>query len=168
MRSFSFGKGTVGRWAALAVCVSLCGPASAANVVLKDGTVIHGKIESLRDGVYTVRTDSLGTVRVRQQQVRSIDESDGAAKAAQPAAPSKSHSAQAAVQQRLKSGISANPELLQLVLALQNDRQMQAVLADPNLMKEIAAGDYTALKNDPKIIALMRDENVRAILNDVR
>lgn len=168
MRSFTLGKRTIGGWAALAALATLCGPASAANVVLKDGTVIHGKIESLRDGVYTVRTDSLGTVRVRQQQVRSIDESDGAAKASQAAPPSRSASPPAAVQQRLKSGISEDPKLLQRVLALQNDRQMQAVLADPNLMKEIAAGDYTALKNDPKIIALMRDENVRAILNDVR
>ena len=61
------------------VMVTLLGPyasASAETLMLRDGTVIHGEIKALQDDVYTVETDSLGTVRVRKQDIRAIDHSD--------------------------------------------------------------------------------------------
>lgn len=159
------------RWAVFAAVAVFCGSASAANVVLKDGTVIHGEIESLQNGVYTVRTDSLGTVRVRQKQVRSIDESGGAAKSAPAASSTEGASSRGAelqsIRQGVRSTLARDPQLMQLLLSLQNDPQMRAVLGDPGLMGEIAAGDYTALQNDPKMIALMHDSAVQAILGQL-
>ena len=54
----------------------VCGSASAATLTLNDGSVIQGDITTLQNDVYTIETDSLGTVPVRKQEVRSIDHSD--------------------------------------------------------------------------------------------
>jgi hypothetical protein len=152
----------------LVLLSAVCGPATAANVVLKDGTVIHGEVVSLKDGVYTVRTDSLGTVRVRKQEVRSIDESEGSPNRSGPDSSAQGAPPQAGGLQGLQLGILQDPKLLEMLLALQNDPGVQAVLGDPKIMSEIAAGDYTALMNDPKIAALLSDEKVRALIDEVR
>jgi hypothetical protein len=155
-------------WIVLAMWWSVCGSVSAANVVLKDGTVVHGEVEALQDGVYTVRTDSLGTVRVRKDEVRSIDEGGGSTRRSGSDSSTIDSSSQEAELRSLQLGIMQNPSLLAMLLALQNDPDVLAVLADPEIMKKIAAGDYTALMNDPKIDALMRDDKVRAIVDEMR
>ncbi len=75
MRDFSFGDIAGVCLFVIATLLAPYGSASAATLVLKDGAVIHGEIETLQDDVYTVKTDSLGTVRVRKQDVRTIDHS---------------------------------------------------------------------------------------------
>lgn len=141
--------------------------ASAATVVLRDGTVIQGEVKSLQDGVYTIETTSVGTVHVRAADVRSIDEdgkSPSASAAGQPAAgPSPGNALDAA-----KSQIVADPKVLATVLALQNDPEVLAVLADPEVAKAMAAGDYSALMSNAKIVALMQNPKVREIIDALR
>ncbi len=165
MRRLAFNT-TSARLAAFAALAAVCGWASAANVVLKDGTVIHGEVESLQGGVYTVRTDSLGTVQVPKSQVRTIDESGAPSRPPPPssAAPSPQPAAGAGI----AAGLLQDPQLLEQVQALQDDPDVRAVLADPKIMSEIAAGDYAALMNDPKIVALMNNEKLKALLDEVR
>jgi hypothetical protein len=175
MCDLTFGKIAV-RTLSAALFV-FCGVASAATIVLRDGTVIHGEIESLQNGVYTIETDSLGAVRVSEQQVRSIDQ--GAASA--PAPPSASRAVPAPGggppesaalgsldAQAVQSRILQDPQLLAMLLALQNDPDVLAVLADPEIAKEIAAGDFTALMDNPKMIALMNNEKLREIIGQLR
>jgi hypothetical protein len=168
MLNSAFGGRPRTRWGVLALLSCVCGSALAADVVLKDGTVIHGDIESLRDGVYTVKTDSLGTVRVRKQEVRSIDEDEGAASRSGPEPSAPGPGTKDTELQSLQLSIVQDPKLLTMLLALQNDPDVTAVLADPQIMAKIAAGDYTALMNDPKIVALMNNEKVRAIIEEMQ
>ena len=67
-----------------------------------------------------------------------------------------------------ESKIMQDPKLLAMVLVLQNDPDVQAVLADPDITKAVAAGDYTSLLNDPKIIALMHNPKMREIIDGAR
>ena len=164
MAGFSVG-GAVARAVVLMAALGLCAASSAATVVLADGTVIHGEIQSLQDGVYTVRTDALGTLRVRKEDVRSIDETGGAASGLGSGRLSAGATPQGPDLDATKSRIAGDPNLLALVLALQNDPDVLAVLEDPAIMKAVAAGDYAALMNDPKIVALMQNEKVRKILD---
>jgi len=46
--------------------------AAAVQIALEDGSVVSGDVVSLENGVYTVRTGSLGTVRIPSSQIRSI------------------------------------------------------------------------------------------------
>ncbi len=150
----------------VATCIACCGASSAATVVLKDGTVIQGDVKSLQDGVYTIETASVGTLHVRSQDVRSIDEEGkppSASAAQPPEGPTPGNVVDAA-----KSQITADPKLLATVLALQNDPEVLAILADPEVAKAMAAGDYNALTSNPKIVALMQNPKVREIIDALR
>ena len=168
MRSFTFGRAAAAHSFVLTGLLALCGTSSAATVVLRDGTVIQGEVKSLQDGIYTVETDSVGTLRVPKQEVRSI--SEGGQAATGSAAGSSTGEALPGPQasDAVKSRITQDPELLATVLALQNDPDVLAVLADPAITKAIAAGDYAALMSNPKIVALMQNAKVRQILDATR
>jgi hypothetical protein len=148
----------------VACCLACCGVSVAATVVLRDGTVIQGEVKSLQDGVYTIETASVGTLHVRAQDVRSIDEGGKSPSASEAAQPAKGASPGADAFDAAKSQIVADPKLLATVLALQNDPAVVAVLADPEVMKAVAAGDYDTLMSNPKIVALMQNPKVREII----
>ncbi len=140
------------------------GSAFAATLVLKDGAVIHGEIKALQDDVYTVETDSLGTLRVPKQNVRSIDHGGEHAMGS----PASVSSAEQAELQAMRLRMMQNPNLLSTILSLQNDPQMRAILADPEIMSAIASGNYAALMNHPKIIALTSNAKVREVIEEAR
>jgi hypothetical protein len=56
--------------AGLAVCTAYAGEVK--EVELNDGTVITGEIVSLNNGVYTIKSESLGTTKLSESKVRSI------------------------------------------------------------------------------------------------
>lgn len=152
----------------IAVSIATSLPATAATVVLKDGTIIHGEIQSLQDGVYTVESPSLGTVHVRKQEVRTIDESDASSPPSLAGVPGLGSSSGQSALEATQQQIVTDPGLFSLVLSLQTDPDVQAILADPNIMKAIASGDYDALMHDPKIIALTQNPKVREIIDSVQ
>jgi len=140
--------------------------ASAETLVLRDGTVIHGEIETLQDDVYTVETDSLGTVRVRKQDIRTIDHSDSST-IGSPVGSTRGSPPKQAELQTMQSRIMQSPNLLSMILGLQSDPDVQAVLADPEIMSALASGDYATLMNHPKIIALTSNAKVREVIDEV-
>ena len=164
MRSFTRGQ-TASHSFVVAGLLALSGASFAATVMLRDGTVIHGEIKSLQDDVYTVETDSLGTIRVRKQELRSIDEGGEPMSAA--GVESSTHGSSPATGEfdATQSRIMQDPKLLATVLALQDDPD---VMADPEIIKAMAAGDYSGLMNNPKIVTLMRNAKMREIIDGVR
>ena len=136
--------------------------------MLRDGTVIQGEVKSLQDGVYTIETASVGTLHVRAQDVRSIDEAGKPPSTPGSEQPAKGVSSGADALDATKSQIVADPKLLATVLALQNDPAVLAVLADPEVMKAMAAGDYNALMSNAKMVALMQNPKVRELIEALR
>ncbi len=168
MRNFTFRPAAAAHVFAMASLSTLCGVSFAATVVLKDGTVIQGEVVSLQDGVYTIDTDSAGTLHVRKQEVRSIDENGKSATTPGVGSPPDASSSDTGLLDAAKSRVAEDPKVLAMILALQNDPAILAVLADPEITKAIAAGDYSALMNNPKIIALMNNEKVREVIDQTR
>ncbi len=162
MRRFAHGLSAAA--SALAVWLACTGTALAATITLNDGTVIQGAVQALHDGVYTIESDSVGTLHVRAEQVRSIDGSGRAP--TRP--PADGASLGVGALDAAKSRIAQDPALLAAVLALQNDPEVLAVLGDPEIMKAMSAGDYGALMNNPKIVALMNNAKLRAIIGELR
>ncbi len=168
MRDFSFGDIAGVCLFVIATLLAPYGSASAATLVLKDGAVIHGEIETLQDDVYTVKTDSLGTVRVRKQDVRTIDHSVRSTMESSVGSSTNESSPEQADLQATQSRMMENPNLFSMIQALQSDPEVQAVLADPEIMSAMAAGNYAALMNHPKIIALTRNAKVREVIDEAR
>lgn len=159
MRHSAFGGAAGVLLFGLAALLAPYGAVSAATLVLKDGAVIHGEIETLRDDVYTVRTETLGTVQVRKQDVRTIDHGGESAAESSP---------ESAELQAMQLRMAQNAELLPMIQALQSDPEVQAVLADPEIVSAIASGNYAVLMNHPKIIALTRNAKMREIIDQAK
>ncbi len=168
MRGFTRGPAAAHFSFVMAGLLAFSAASFAATVVLRDGTVIRGEISSLQDDVYTLQTDSLGMIRVRKQEVRSIDEGGEPTSAAGVESSTHGSSPGAGELDATKSRIMQDPKLLATVLAVQNDPDVVAVLADPEITKAMAAGDYAALLNNPKIVALMHNAKIREIIDGAR
>ena len=127
-------------------------------IVLKDGSRIRGEIISVEDGLYRIESDSMGTILLGSNQIQSIlfgssSEESGSL----PAEGSQSRL------QSIQSTIMSNPGIMSSIVELQNDPQMQAVLADPEVMRAIQNFDLEALARNPRIKALMNNPKVKRI-----
>jgi hypothetical protein len=60
-----------------------------------------------------------------------------------------------------------NPEIMTMILSLQSNPAIQAILADPAVMRAVSAGDLNALLSHPKFLELLNDPTVREIVKKV-
>ena len=128
------------------------------RVKLTDGSVMNVEVISLHDGFYTFKSPSLGEFKVNAKQVQSISSSSLTA--------SQAGSANTNLNQ-VQSTLTANPETMKLIVGLQNDPDIQAVLSDPEIMKAIQSGDYNAIANNPKFQKLMNNPVIKQITGNV-
>jgi len=70
--------------------------------------------------------------------------------------------------QGMQARMIENPNLLAMIRALQSDPEVQAVLADPEIISALAAGNYALLMNNPKIVALTSNGSIREIIEDAQ
>ncbi len=133
------------------------GSLSADVIVLQDGSRIQGEVISMNGGQYQIRTDMLGVVDVASSKIRSI-ESGGSLSAPAASAPQANPSLEA-----LQSKLSSDQGIMQMVLQLQSDPDMQAVLNDPEVMRAVQSFDLQALQSNPKIQKLMRNQKIQSI-----
>ena len=130
------------------------------EIVLTDGSVIVGELVSLTNGIYTIKTATLGDLKVEDTRVKIIRN-----KSDRMAGPVKSSGQQEimAIQQKML----ADESIMQLILALQNDPDFQDILQDESIMKAISSGDFNALMTNPKIVQLMNNSSVQEIKRKV-
>jgi hypothetical protein len=143
-RTIGLGLLLIALWTAQA----LAGPEQ--RIELRDGSVIHADVLSFNGSVYTVRSGTLGTLSIEASKVRSV------------------HMGSSSLAGRpefrdLQNSMQASPETLNMILGLQNDPDVQAVLQDPELMKAVNAGDVDRLISNPKFMRLLENPKVQEI-----
>jgi hypothetical protein len=161
---------------ALAAAGLAAGAGDLARFELDDGSVVVGEPLSLADGVYRIRTPALGEVTVDASRVRRMSRADdtggGAAGAwgAAPGAPTGADPAaavSAADIEGLQRRLIGDQGVMESIMALQQDPQLKAALADPELMGLVMSGNIEALRNHPAFGRLMNHEGIRAIIEQV-
>ena len=120
-------------------------------ITLTDGTRIHAEVLSLHNGVYTIRSATLGTIELARAKIVTIDQ-----KNAKSEEIDQTYAA-------LKADVMANPEALNGIMALQNDPEVRTLLNNPEILKAIQSLDLNALSNDPQILQFMQRPEVRQI-----
>jgi hypothetical protein len=132
------------------------GPAKAdtREIELNDGSVIAGEIISLSDGIYTVRSASLGTLRIEASRIRVIR--------APGTTTSQNNSSHV---DSLRNEMLSDAEIMNAIRSLQNDPDVQKVLQDPEIMKAIRIGDIGTLMRNPKFMKLLDKQSIRDINN---
>ena len=130
------------------------------EIVLIDGSIIVGELVSLTNGIYTIKTATLGDLKVEDARVETIRNKSGRMEG----------SVKVSVQQEIitiQQKMIADESIIQLILALQNDPDFQDILQDESIMKAISSGDFNALMTNPKIVKLMNNANVQEIKRKV-
>ena len=130
--------------------LALAASAMAANagqtrqIELVDGSVITGEVLSLSGGVYTIRSATLGTLRIKASDIRVI-------RMKGPALRSGVRGQGTTIQ----GSMPDDTEILSLMHALQNDPDLQKLLQDPAVVKAVQAGDIAALMSNPEFTKLL-------------
>ena len=139
----------------LAVAAGMATAAEMREIELTDGTIVTGEIVSLTGGVYTVRSATLGTLRIEESNIRTIRLKDSAGSSVHTGGEVMS----------LQNKMMSDGEIMNMIQGLQNDPEFQEILQDPELMKAVEAGDITTLVANPKFMRLLNNQAVKDIKN---
>ncbi len=137
--------------------------AETATIELADGSTLKGELLSLQGGAYEIKTQSLGVLKIPQEDIALVSYKTNDATAIASGTANPDSAAIANVQQQILS----NPETLSLIMGLGNDPTIQAALSDPEIKAAIARGDFEMLMAHPKIQQMMRHPTVRKITDSV-
>jgi hypothetical protein len=122
------------------------------EIELKDGSIITGEVQSLANGVYTIRTGSLGTLTIDDSRVLAIrPRGQGAS-----SRPNDSSSQARSLEERMQG----DEEVMNKIRSLKDDPAFQKVLEDPEHMNAVNSGDVAALMADPRFLQLMQNPTV--------
>lgn len=131
------------------------------TIRLNDGSEIRGDVVSLVGGVYTIRSRSLGILKLSASEIISIQDVKVAPQV--PDAGSAQPEAGGAAVEQLTARMMSDTGILTTILSLQNDPDMQAILNDPEIMRAVQSFDLDALGDNPKIKRLMNSTKMREI-----
>lgn len=134
------------------------GTAAAADVKeieLRDGSVITGEVLSLSNGVYTIRTESLGAISVEDAKVRAIRP--------RGPVPATGQSDPAGQARSLEEKMLADREVMGMIEALKDDPQFKQILDDPEMLQAVGSGDIAKLMSNPRFLQLMQNRTVQDI-----
>jgi len=128
------------------------------EIELTDGSIITGEVLSLSSGVYTIRTVSLGTLRIDDAKVRAIRPQG---------TPSSRQSGQSGDVKSLQDKMMSDREVMGMIQSLKDDPQFTKILEDPEIMNAVQSGDTAALMANPKFLQLLHNPTVRDIQQKV-
>jgi len=132
------------------------------EIELRDGSVITGEVVSLNSGIYTIKSDTLGTLKVEESKVRVIRQ-----RSQSPGPGAAQNNANSDVQ-TLQHRMMSDQEIMGMIQSLQNDPEFKKLLEDPEIMKAVNAGDVAALTANPKFMKQLGNPAVQEIQKKVK
>lgn len=148
-------------------------PVAAADIKtiqLQDGSTLKGEVISLQNGVYTIRTTSLGLLILDAARVISI--SPGSQDPGSQDTGSQEKIAGGGILDTfmesieldaIKEQMMRNVDIMATVLELQNDPQLKKVLADPEIMRAVRNMDIEALTSNSEFKRLLDNPKIKKI-----
>ena len=133
------------------------------QIKLLDGSVIQAEIISFSNGVYKLRSKSLGTISVAEDRVQSIRPN----KSQISGTPAQLETADPLVGQKvqgLQQKLTSDPKTMEMLLDLRKDPSMIGVLNDKDLMRAIQQGNLSTVIKNPKIQKLMKSKAVGDVI----
>lgn len=131
------------------------------KIHLTDGSIVSGEIVSYIDGIYTIKSKTLGTLRISSNSVDFIAFNDQGLSGQKTASPSTT-TIESSVNS-IRTAMMGNQQVWAKIINLQNDPQFQKIINDPDIIKAVNAGDFSSLLSNPKFIKLLDHPAVRDI-----
>ena len=131
------------------------------EIELLDGSVILGEIVSFSDGVYTLKSGSLGTVQINESKIRVIRLKSHGAPTRELATPSDTPAGTEV--QALQKLMMNDKEIMNIIISLLNDPEFQEILEDPAIINAVNSGNIDALMSNPKFMKLLNNPRIQEI-----
>jgi hypothetical protein len=131
------------------------------EITLVDGSAIYGQVVSFNNGVYTIKSNSLGTIKIEESDIQQIRVKPCDANKGEHAAAS--NPAINAEIQTLHTLMENDQEIMNKINSLQNDPDFQEIMRDPAIINALNSGNIAALISNPKFMRLLNNETVQEI-----
>ena len=150
--------------------------AEPAEINLSDGSVIRAEVISLQDGLYTLKSETLGTITIEQSRISSIKMGSGDPEGRHGSTPSSitpNVAQQTAVPNitaqinTMREAMMGDQSTMKKLSSLINDPDVMRAAQDPEIMKHIASGDVTALMSNDKFMQLLNNPTIQEIIKEV-
>ena len=132
------------------------------EIELKDGSIITGEVVSLNNGIYTIKSGTLGTLKVEESKVNVIRP------ISPPRGPGAAQNNTSSEATSLQHKLMSDQEIMGMIQSLQNDPDFKKLLEDPEVMKAVSEGDVAALTANPKFMKLLGNPTVQEIQKKVK
>jgi hypothetical protein len=129
-------------------------------IQLVDGSELRAEVISFSADTYTLRSTSLGEVKIPAGKIRTISTQPKAA-AANSVAPTATSGGSA--MDNVRRSLMEDKNAMTKIESLQDDPVVKDILNDEATMRAINSGDLSALMNNPKIKALMENPAIKEI-----
>jgi hypothetical protein len=155
-------------------CLTIVVPAFSAlvsDIILDDGSLLRAEIVSLQDGVYTLRSESMGEFKLDAYRVSQIrQQRDGqipAYTAPAQADPQFSGSSEAfkAQVESTQAALMNDPEAMKEMIILASDPAFKKLFEDPVTVAALKSGDMATLLKNPQFLAIMADPKMQGVAN---
>ena len=145
----------------LTISIFTADSAESAEIELVDGSLVYGEIVSLKNGVYTIDSGSMGSLKISKSKIRAIRfRSQGVNKDVRSNSQITEKNSDF---QDIQKSLLADESIFTIILSLQNDPKIQEILKDPETMKAIQSGDIQSLMANPKFMELLNHPKIKAI-----
>ncbi len=114
------------------------------EIELNDGSVITGEVQSLSGGIYTIKSESLGTLRIEEAKIRVVRSRTPTSSGSQ------SKSASSAQAGSLTDRMMSDKEIMAMIEGLQDDPDFKKILADPEIIQAVKNNDFATLMSKPE------------------
>ncbi len=150
----------------LAVTIQIASAGEVREIELIDGSTISGEVLSLSNGIYTIKSDSLGTIKIDETKIRAIRKKLSSSGGG--AGPASGGTASTGEVKSLQEKMLSDKEIMSLIQSLRNDPDFKKILEDPEIMKAVNEGDVAALTANPRFMKLLNNATVKEIEKKVR
>jgi hypothetical protein len=132
---------------------------------LHDGSTLAGEITAFQNGIYTLKSESLGTMEVRESQIRTIrmNKTKGTAEGKAETGQNLMDAHAGAGISDLQTQMMNNEEVMDIIRSLQHDPDFQKLLEDPDVVKAVNSGDIASLLANPQFMKLLQNPAVQEI-----
>jgi hypothetical protein len=148
----------------LTLFTSAAAAAEIREIDLKDGSVITGEVVSMTNGIYTIKSDNLGIIKLEEAKIREIREVPPAG-TNQPSGTASGTTGQIRI---LQEKMMNDQEIMGMIRSLQNDPDFKKALEDPSIRKAVQDGDVAALTANPAFMKLLNNATVKDIQKKVQ
>ncbi len=131
------------------------------EIDLFEGSTIIGEVQSLSNGIYTVKSESLGVIKIEASKIRAIH-------AISSPMSAESGNGSPGELKSFQEKMLSDKETMSLIQTLQNDPEFNNVLEDPEIVKAVNSGDIAALQTNPRFMELLNNTTVKEIMRKVK